>query len=639
MELGDLIAAVKQGDAAAQSKLVIQFQDMAFGIAYARLGDFHLAEDAAQDAFLEVFRNLDALKDPAGFPNWLRRIVLSQCDRLSRGKRRTMRRLDAAMQASHDRTPDRIAARKETTQEILSAVVLLPEAQRMAITLFYLGERTERDVANYLGVPLGTVKKRLHDARHNLKERLISLVEDKLKKVAPSKDSKFAAGIALMQAAQSGNLTRAKELLRADPELVRSRTAGRWGERTPLHAAAEHGHVELCKLLLDHGADVMARDDGDNATPLHWAGHVGNIPIAELLLKHGADINDRQDWHQAAPLGWSITLSQNHPDFAEFLLKNGAKLDIFAAIALNREQDVRAMLAADKSLLTATQSKFEDHRKPLHFAAAKNNVRFIDILLELGASRDEQDDKGHTPIDAALVNGQIEAFQHLTALGATPAPKLKAQYGTIERAIQVAKLSRAVQANDISAVRELLKRDPSLARATITDAWQTDFTPLHQAAWNGFLEIATLLLDHGADLTVRDGSYNATPLGWSNENDQQAMSDLLLKRGTLVDAGQAAAINALDVLQKAVAADPTLINATLGYGTPLHHAIVHGRLNTTRWLLDNGADISLQNRNGQTALQLAEVCAAGAEGPNGGARPRADHAEILELVRQYTQKR
>src|SRR5688500_909680 len=103
MDLVELIAAVKRREPAAQSKLVIQFQDMAFAIAYARLGDFLLAEDAAQDAFLEVFRNLDALEEPAGFPNWLRRIVLSQCDRLSRGKRMTVQRLDAAMRsAAHD---------------------------------------------------------------------------------------------------------------------------------------------------------------------------------------------------------------------------------------------------------------------------------------------------------------------------------------------------------------------------------------------------------------------------------------------------------------------------------------------------------------------------------------------------------
>ena len=66
--------------------IVRRFQDFAFACAYAVLGDFHLAEDAAQEAFLAAWRNLDQLREPAAFPGWLKRIVLSQCSRLTRGK-------------------------------------------------------------------------------------------------------------------------------------------------------------------------------------------------------------------------------------------------------------------------------------------------------------------------------------------------------------------------------------------------------------------------------------------------------------------------------------------------------------------------------------------------------------------------
>ncbi|NIR02616.1 MAG: RNA polymerase subunit sigma-24, partial [Gemmatimonadales bacterium] len=63
------------------------FQDMAVGYAYSILGDFHLAEDAAQEAFVQAYLDLRKLRVPQAFPSWLRRIVFKQCDRFTRRKR------------------------------------------------------------------------------------------------------------------------------------------------------------------------------------------------------------------------------------------------------------------------------------------------------------------------------------------------------------------------------------------------------------------------------------------------------------------------------------------------------------------------------------------------------------------------
>src|ERR687883_1015826 len=71
-------------------ELVRRFQDMAFACAYAALCDFHLAEDAAQEAFVAAWRKLSRLREPAAFPGWLRRVVLTECSRLTRGKRAPM---------------------------------------------------------------------------------------------------------------------------------------------------------------------------------------------------------------------------------------------------------------------------------------------------------------------------------------------------------------------------------------------------------------------------------------------------------------------------------------------------------------------------------------------------------------------
>ena len=79
-----LVIRAQAGNLEAFGKLVILFQDKAVGYAYSVLGDFHLAEDVAQEAFIKAFFDLTRLENPAAFPGWLRRIVFKYCDRILR---------------------------------------------------------------------------------------------------------------------------------------------------------------------------------------------------------------------------------------------------------------------------------------------------------------------------------------------------------------------------------------------------------------------------------------------------------------------------------------------------------------------------------------------------------------------------
>src|SRR5438045_6997413 len=79
-----VIVRTRSGDADAYAEIVRRFQDMAVGYSYAILRDFQFAEDAAQEAFFEAYRNLPNLKEPAAFPGWFRRIIYKQCDRIIR---------------------------------------------------------------------------------------------------------------------------------------------------------------------------------------------------------------------------------------------------------------------------------------------------------------------------------------------------------------------------------------------------------------------------------------------------------------------------------------------------------------------------------------------------------------------------
>src|SRR5262245_45675196 len=79
-----LVSRARSGDDDAYGALVRRFQDMAVGYAYSMLRDFQLAQDASQEAFLEAYRVLHGLREPAAFPGWLRRIVFKHCDRIRR---------------------------------------------------------------------------------------------------------------------------------------------------------------------------------------------------------------------------------------------------------------------------------------------------------------------------------------------------------------------------------------------------------------------------------------------------------------------------------------------------------------------------------------------------------------------------
>src|SRR5436190_23886620 len=94
--LAACVRRAQERDPEAFGWIVRRFQDMAVGYAASIVGDFHLAEDAAQEAFLEVWRDLAQLREPAAFAGWLRKIIFKQCDRLTRGKRVATGPMEAA---------------------------------------------------------------------------------------------------------------------------------------------------------------------------------------------------------------------------------------------------------------------------------------------------------------------------------------------------------------------------------------------------------------------------------------------------------------------------------------------------------------------------------------------------------------
>jgi RNA polymerase sigma factor (sigma-70 family) len=187
--IASLVERARAGDQAAFTELVRRFQAMAYGYAYSILEDFPLAEDAAQEAFVEAYRKLDDLREPAAFPGWFRRIVFKYCDRIARGRRMATVSLDALGEVRAGRPgPEEVVEQHEREDLVLQAIRSLPQGQRMATTLFYIDGYSQREVAAFLDVPLSTVKNRLYAARKRLKERMITMVGTTLKQHALPED-------------------------------------------------------------------------------------------------------------------------------------------------------------------------------------------------------------------------------------------------------------------------------------------------------------------------------------------------------------------------------------------------------------------------------------------------------------------
>ena len=185
----ELVRRAQQGDLGAFDGLVSRFRDMAVGYSYSLLRDFHLAEDAAQEAFVQAYTDLRMLRRPEAFPAWFRRIVFKHCDRLSRRKTLPTVSLEVAAEA-RDQAVDPLTdlERRETREVVLDSINTLPQHERAAVSLFYIDGYSMAEVGQFLDVPTATVKSRLHSARRRLKEGTMGMVRTTLKSRAPGEE-------------------------------------------------------------------------------------------------------------------------------------------------------------------------------------------------------------------------------------------------------------------------------------------------------------------------------------------------------------------------------------------------------------------------------------------------------------------
>jgi RNA polymerase sigma-70 factor (ECF subfamily) len=176
-EEGTLVERAKGGNVAAYEELVRGHQAVAFRTAFTITGDAAEAEDAAQEAFVKVYRTLDRFRSGAPFRPWLLTVVANE----ARNRRRAAdRRLGLTLRAAEQHgsqgapsSPETAVVDEERRSELLGAVEALREEDREVISLRYFLELSEAEAASVMGCARGTVKSRLSRAVGRLRAKMM----------------------------------------------------------------------------------------------------------------------------------------------------------------------------------------------------------------------------------------------------------------------------------------------------------------------------------------------------------------------------------------------------------------------------------------------------------------------------------
>lgn len=397
-----------------------------------------------------------------------------------------------------------------------------------------------------------------------------------------------------------GELELAERLLRAE---ANPDTRNDYGS-SPLMEAAIVANVDMLRLLLNAGANVEA-PNFEGQTALMAVARTGSLEAARLLVERGANVNAVEHWGGQTALMWAA--ARQHPDMIDFLVSQGAEVDK-RAIDRNWERRV-----------TAEPRVKEMHTggfTALLYAVRQNCLECVKRLLAAGADINKPDPDNISPLVMALINMRFDIAKYLVEQGAdvnqwdfwgrTPL------YAAVDMNI-VPNSNRGdplpvnEKATGLEVARMLLERGahPDYAlklapppreiaydRATDYPVMNAGSTPLQRAAYGADVDMMKLLLEHGADyrlgnflgvtpliaLTSSSGTRNR------NKNEQTVIAGLKL----LIDAG-------LDINQQ---------GGTNGEA-PLHTAVRANWLEVVRFLIENGADLELEDKRGLKPIDYA----------------------------------
>jgi RNA polymerase sigma-70 factor (ECF subfamily) len=180
-----LIRACRSGDAEAFGALVSRYQGRLYPTVLRLTGSTEDALDLLQEAFLRAYQNLDRFQGESSFYTWIYRIAINLALSDRRRKRRTLRWVDehrgpdvAELQDRQGTDPAAPVERAERDHRIQEALNTLPPDYRAVLVLKEFDGLAYEEISAVLGIPIGTVRSRIHRARCELRDQLRELVEE-----------------------------------------------------------------------------------------------------------------------------------------------------------------------------------------------------------------------------------------------------------------------------------------------------------------------------------------------------------------------------------------------------------------------------------------------------------------------------
>lgn len=297
---------------------------------------------------------------------------------------------------------------------------------------------------------------------------------------------------------------------------------------TSLHNAARYGHNEIVALLIGHGADVTAFDRWNN-TPLTASSYKNHTSTAQLLLDQEKKLGVKSSHKEQA---WRGAIQGGHIEMVVLLLQHEqAGLDSAEAYtvltdALSSEKPTAAAIA--HLLITAgADVNASDTRQwaPIVAAANMGDMSILLRLIERGVDINRGTENGGYAITLAARRGHIQAVKLLLDHGALPTPKLARH----------APLLFVAEHGPSDIARLLLERG-----ADTEVSYTGGLRPLHEAAHGGQLEVAKLLIDHGANLHAVSEVYwlakgHVNAVYWAARGCHTSIVELLLAAGVAPD--------------------------------------------------------------------------------------------------------
>jgi len=178
----DLLGNSTRGDAASFGEIVRKYQYLVYAMALQIVKDPAAAQDVAQETFISAFEALKDLRSPEAFPSWLRKIARNKALAWRKEQDRLAPLEDAGVlpspaEASEMEKEDERNEADAFQAEVRKVVSSLSDTLRFPLLLCYLDGVPTAEAARFLEISKGAVRKRLHDGKKKLQERIVRMAE------------------------------------------------------------------------------------------------------------------------------------------------------------------------------------------------------------------------------------------------------------------------------------------------------------------------------------------------------------------------------------------------------------------------------------------------------------------------------